>query len=106
MQDKWQQSEIQAAKIYEGTKIPASGSQSDNKLDVQCGGSLADYRIENKFTEKPAYRLTLEDLIKSEKHALITGNKCFRRLDFNGKCYIVIKESWFKEIADAQKEDN
>ena len=96
MQDTW-----------DAKPVPGSGSILDSKLDgVISSGPLAGYRIENKFTEKASFNLTIAMLKKAESQALITGDKAIMRIDLNGKVGMFIPEKLFKELVYYEEEEN
>lgn len=93
----WQDSERDAAEIFNAKRVPFSGALVDNKLDLMIDeGILQNYLIENKFTSKESFSLKKDVLKKAFQQAAMMGKKFFLRLDFGeGFVFDVIPERDF-----------
>lgn len=92
----WEKSELTAGSIY-GKVVPASGACKElGKSDIIGLGKYADWRGENKWTEKQSYSLKLQTIKKIMREAVQVGQQGFLRVDFNGEVFIVIPERVFR----------
>ena len=99
----WERSEQLTSRLY-GKKTIASGSGSD-KLDVKGKGIWSNWRVENKFTEKESYVLSLNTLLKMSRQALQMMSSAFLVLDFGGKHrYVILEEDDFINLVTKDNE--
>jgi Holliday junction resolvase len=103
---EWEQSELDAVKVYNGKRVPGSGCFSDSKLDVIFDLKGSRVRLENKFTIKDSFSLKKELIKKAARQAMQTGDKFLIRLDLSSDKVIVMTENMFRElIARIPEED-
>jgi hypothetical protein len=102
VRDDWEQSEVDALKEfeeYEAFLIPLSGRGLADKLDIGFkDGILQNYRMSNKFTEDKSFSIALKDWDKDMKQAAMMGCRLIRRVDVNGRKFIIAEQDRFLEL--------
>jgi hypothetical protein len=102
LREDWDQSEVDALKEfedYEAFLVPLSGRGVSDKLDVGFkAGKLQRYRMSNKFTEAKSFSVSIKDWDKDLKQAAMMGCKLIRRVDVNGRKFIISEQDRFLEL--------
>ncbi|KUL44712.1 hypothetical protein ADL22_12270 [Streptomyces sp. NRRL F-4489] len=94
---KSQAQEKALAAKYQGVVNPGSGNGWLHKNDVRS----ARFSFEAKTTEKKSYSLRLDDLLKAERNALISGREMVFAVELGGRNWMVISQETFDTLLDA-----
>jgi hypothetical protein len=102
--EAWEKSEQKTAKTY-GRRVPMSGSSPGEKLDIKGENLFEGYRIENKYTDKESYALTLKTLNKMIKQGRSMLASTFLLLDFGGRQrFVILEEEEFLSLFDGRQQ--
>ncbi|GHB52660.1 hypothetical protein GCM10010331_45370 [Streptomyces xanthochromogenes] len=91
-----QDQEKKLADRYDGTVNPGSGNGWIHKNDVRSDR----FSFEAKTTEKRSYSLKLDDLLKAEKNALISGREMVFAVELGGRNWMVVSQELFDTLLD------
>lgn len=91
-----QDQEKKLADHYDGTVNSGSGNGWLHKNDVRS----ARFSFEAKTTEKKSYSLRIDDLLKAEKNALISGREMVFAVELGGRNWMVVSQETFDTLLD------
>lgn len=91
-----QDQESKLARHYGGTVNSGSGNGWLHKNDVRS----ERFSFEAKTTEKKSYSLRLDDLLKAEKNALISGREMVFAVELGGRNWMVVSQETFDTLLD------
>ncbi|MFJ2113371.1 hypothetical protein ACIOEX_16045 [Streptomyces sp. NPDC087850] len=92
-----QDQEKKLAVHYGGTVNAGSGNGWMHKNDVRSDR----FSFEAKTTEKKSYSLKLDELVKAEKNALISGREMVFAVEIGGRNWMVVSQDTFDTLLDA-----
>ncbi|TKK84661.1 hypothetical protein FDA94_29035 [Herbidospora galbida] len=92
--------EKRGAKLFGGTVNAGSGNQWRRKNDVRS----KKFSIEYKTTGAKSYRITKDELLQAEKHALLDGRTMLFGIEIGGRNWILLAEEDF--IAELDLEED
>ncbi|MDJ0463168.1 hypothetical protein [Streptomyces sp. H27-C3] len=91
-----QDQEKKLADRYDGTVNSGSGNGWIHKNDVRS----ERFSFEAKTTEKKSYSLKVDELIKAEKNALISGREMVFAVELGGRNWMVLSQETFDTLLD------
>ncbi|WP_274916935.1 hypothetical protein [Streptomyces sp. WZ-12] len=91
-----QRQEKRIAERYHGTVNSGSGNGWVHKNDVRT----ARFSFEAKTTTKQSYSIKYADLIKAEKHALVSGREMVFVIELGGRNWYLMSEHAFDSLIE------
>ena len=88
------QQEERTAERYNGSRNVMSGAGWVRKNDVRT----IDLLIENKFTDKKAYSIKSNEMVKLSRTAILEDRIPVLQVDLGGRSYVVLLENDFLEM--------
>jgi|TARA_Y100000310_G_scaffold67392_1_gene62719 hypothetical protein len=89
--------EERSAETYKGSRNVMSGAGWVRKNDIRA----EDLLIENKFTDKKAYSIKSEEMVKLARTAILEDRVPVLQVDLGGRSYVVLLEDDFLEMLNA-----
>ncbi|WP_409238320.1 hypothetical protein [Streptomyces sp. PA5.6] len=91
-----QSQESKLASHYGGIVNSGSGNGWLHKNDVRS----ERFSFEAKTTEKKSYSLRIDDLLKAEENALISGREMVFAVELGGRNWMVVSQETFDTLLD------